>query len=222
MIHVVIPAAGNGRRFTEAGWPPKPHVLVDGTPMLRRVVGNIRPRRSSHRVTVVVSADPPYLGQDVEVVRLDQPTSGAVETILRAGIGEGPLLVANCDQLVDMDTTDLLTGKGQARIVTFDASSPSHSYVKLDDLGFVRRVAEKQVISDRAIAGVYFFEDGREFADAAEAVLKDDRRVLGEHYVSTVLSELVDRGMQIATVPAVVHTLGTPEELEAYHARGRS
>lgn len=219
MIHVVIPAAGNGRRFVEAGHPPKPHVLVDGVPMLRRVVNNVRPWRASHRVTVVVSADPPDLGADVEVVRLTEPTSGAVETILRAGIGAGPLLVANCDQLVDLDTTSLLTGKGQARIVTFAASSAAHSYVRLDANGFVREVAEKRVISDQAVAGVYFFESGGDFGPAAEKVLADDRRVLGEHYVSTVLQELIWTGLQISTVPATVHTLGTPDELDAYHAR---
>jgi dTDP-glucose pyrophosphorylase len=111
---------------------------------------------------------------------------------------------------------------GDAAIATFTATSPAHSYVTLDRQGFVDNIAEKQVISSRAVAGVYYFANGAEFSDAARAVLKDERLVLGEYYVSTVLDEMLTRGARISTVHGEVHTLGTPEELEAYHSRGRS
>ncbi len=93
--------------------------------------------------------------------------------------------------------------------------------MELDDDGFVSAIAEKQVISHRAVAGAYYFRDGAQFVDAAEAVLKDERRVLGEYYVSTVVDEMIQQGARLSTVHGHVDTLGTPEELEAYHARGR-
>lgn len=221
MIHIVIPAAGTGSRFVAAGKGPKIFAEVDGVPMLRRVVDNIREVVShvpdSHRVTVVTSMTPPFLGEDVEVVQLATATRGAVETILNAGIGEGPLLVANCDQLLGYCRVGDDPADGW--IATFKSTSPHHSYVRTDDAGVVTAIAEKVVISDQAVAGLYLFEDGSQFADAAHTVLDEDRRVLGEFYVSTVLDEMIRRGLVLRTFPCRVDILGTPEELDAYHAR---
>jgi bifunctional N-acetylglucosamine-1-phosphate-uridyltransferase/glucosamine-1-phosphate-acetyltransferase GlmU-like protein len=219
MTHVVIPAAGEGRRFIEAGYPPKTHVLVDGVPMLRRVVENIRAQLAiPHRVTVVVTSPPPTL-DDVDVLQLAQPTRGAAETILAAGIDDQPLIVANCDQLVSGPW--ILTDPADGWIATFTSDRPHHSYVQVDADGFVEKIAEKQVISDQAVAGVYVFKDGTMFAGAARAVIDRDERVLGEFYVSTVLAEMVARGARLRTFPLDVTILGTPEELERY-ATGRT
>lgn len=218
MIHVVIPAAGSGSRFVAAGRGPKPHVLVDGVPMLRRVVANVRPTRP-HRVTVLGTIPLPDLDASVKVVDLDRPTSGAVETILAAGIDDGPLLVANCDQLLGYPVDRLLDGPGDVCVATFAAASPAHSYVRLSPAGLVSAIAEKIVISDRAVAGVYWFRSGAAFAEAAERVLADQRTVRGEYYVSTVLAEMLTCGARIGTVHGPAATLGTPEELDAYHAR---
>lgn len=216
MIHVVIPAAGSGRRFVEAGYPPKPHVPIDGVPMLRAVVDNLRSQiHLPHRVTVVVSAPPPFLGDDVEVVQLAVATRGAAETILAAGIDEGPLLVANCDQLIRSDW--LLRWPADGWLATFWSLKAHHSYVTTDEHGYVEKIAEKQVISNHAVAGIYAVADGRQFADAARTVMGRDEKVLGEFYVSSVLAEMLTRGLSLATFPADVTILGTPEEVDEYH-----
>jgi len=236
MIHVVIPAAGNGSRFVEAGYPPKPHVLVDGVPMLRRVVENVRPTAPNF-VTVVTMEGfaPPYVGGDVGFRFLKDATSGAVETILQAGLtvtgesfedgwalhGDPPLLIANCDQLLGFPVDKLIQDDVAGVIATFTSDSPAHSYVQLDEHGIVVDVAEKKVISDQAVAGVYYFRRARPFHMAAQSVIAHERLVLGEYYVSTVLAEMIERGYPMRTVHGDVHTLGTPQELEAYHARGR-
>jgi NDP-sugar pyrophosphorylase family protein len=218
-IHVVVPAAGQGRRFVEAGYPPKQYVPVDGLPMLARVVENVRPA-VPHRVTVVVTSPPPPIGGDVEVVHLDRQTSGAVETLLAAGVGPGPLLVANSDQLLGFPVDRLTEESGpDGALATFTASSAAHSYVCRDDAGYVIDIAEKRVISSQAVGGVYYFRRGEEFADAARRVLRADRRVLGEFYVSTVIAEMLERGAALRAVHGDVATLGTPEELAVYEAR---
>ena len=44
MIRILIPAAGRGRRFTEAGYDlPKPLIDVCGKPMLSRIIDIVRP-----------------------------------------------------------------------------------------------------------------------------------------------------------------------------------
>ena len=220
MIHVVIPAAGAGSRFIAAGYGPKIWADVNGVPMLRAVVDNLRPA-AEHRITVVVTRDPPDLGEGVEVVHLKKVTRGAVETALMAGIGVGPLLLANCDQLLSKPMANaMVTGWSvDGVLATFPSASPAHSYVKLDAHGYVTDIAEKQVISDRAVGGVYYFTDGLRFAEAAATVLDEDRRVLNELYVSTVLAEMMSQGASLRTLHGSVTTLGTPEELDTHLGR---
>lgn len=224
MIHVVIPAAGNGRRFVEAGYGPKTHVPVDGVPMLRRVVENLRSEITvRHHVTVVATAETPDLGGDVEVIRLGRPTRGAVETIDAARLDYGPLMIANCDQLIAprQHIGGSLPRNVDGCVWTFESDRPHHSYVQVGDDGFIAKIAEKQVISDRAVVGLYLFRDAADFQDAADAVLDRDDRVLGEFYVSTVIAEMVERGLKLCAWPLNASMIGTPEELDAYHARSR-
>ncbi len=213
MIHVVIPAAGGGRRFAEAGYrEPKPLVGGLGKPMIQRVIDNIRPAMD-HRVTVLSRVPLPGVDADVQIIG---ETRGAVETILQADL-DGPLLIANCDQLVSTDW--ILTEPADGWLLTFRSAKPHHSYVLTDSLrGVVTRIAEKEVISNQAVAGIYCFADGSLFRGAAEAVLKEDRRVLGEFYVSTVIAELVRRGAHLRTVDCRCAVLGTPEELQLFEA----
>lgn len=220
-IRVVIPAAGNGSRFVAAGHGPKPHVPIDGVPMLRRVVDNLRPA-APHRTTVIVTAPPPDLGPDVDIIHLDQPTSGAVETILAAGPLDGaPLLLANCDQLLGYPVDSIIAAADgyDGAVATFTAASPAHSYVRCDESGALTTIAEKSVISHAAVAGVYYFHDGGHFTAAAETVLAEQRLILGEYYVSTVLAEMINRGLRLIAVDGPTATLGTPDEVTAYHTR---
>lgn len=213
MIHVVIPAAGEGSRFAAAGYTqPKPLIPVLGKPMLQRVIENIRPGEE-HRITVLSRT---FFGLEGAEVRVIGPTRGAVETILRADIRDGEcLMIANCDQLVSTDW--IVPAPADGAVATFRSNKPHHSYVHVTG-GFIDAIAEKKVISDRAVAGVYLFSDGGRFRAAAEKVLRDDRRVLGEFYVSTVISAMIDEGAKLRTFDADVAILGTPEELQLFEA----
>lgn len=204
MLHIVIPAAGEGRRFAEAGYQmPKPQVPVAGVPMIDRVVGNLRPADGDCRVTVIGRDD---VGA----------TGGAVETILAGGgIGSGPLLLANCDQLVGVTVDQLGRPDLDGCLVTFWSAKPHHSYV-LTHAGLVTGIVEKQVVSTRAVAGVYWFADGLEFVAACEKVVADDERVAGETYVSSAVARMLADGARIGYVDAPVAILGTPEELQLF------
>lgn len=212
MIHVVIPAAGSGRRFADAGYDlPKPLIDVLGKPMIQRVLDNLQ-TRERQRVTVVSQI---LLPTDAEVV-LTEPTLGAVDTLLRAGIGDGPLLVANCDQLTSLDMDRFVDPRGDGCIATFRSSKPHHSYVELNSGGAVREIAEKSVISHHAVAGVYFFRNGKDFLDACRTVVDEHRLVLNEFYVSTAIALMVKRGARLTTMDCDVAVMGTPDELESF------
>ena len=83
LIQVLIPAAGDGTRFHDAGYTqPKPLIPVLGQPMIQRVIRNVRPTIVPSFVTVIAQQDLGIDNDDIRTVILGHPTRGAVETIL--------------------------------------------------------------------------------------------------------------------------------------------
>ncbi len=202
--------AGEGRRFAEAGYTkPKPLIDVAGKPMIERVVDCLTPR-TPHRVTLLSRE---MVGE----------TRGAVDTLLHAVSRvdpRRPLLVANCDQYLSVSIDDFLEhAVGDAAIMTFNSTNPHHSYVKVAD-GLVSEIAEKRVISDDAVLGVYWFSSGQLAFDYARKVIAnqavhDD----GEFYISSMLGLMIDDRLALTTYEVDVHDkhmLGTPEELQIF------
>lgn len=223
MLHIVIPAAGEGRRFADAGYDkPKPLVDVCGLPMIQRVVENLMPL-DEFRVTVLSQIPLDFDTGDLSYVdvRVVGPTGGAVETILHADIESGPLLMANCDQLTSLDIDAFVASPGDGALATFRSAKPHHSYVITDEGGWVTDIAEKEVISRQAVAGVYYFGDGSAFAEAGRDVINRNFKVRGEFYVSTVIGEMVQAGAKLGTMDTDVAILGTPEELQLFLSAAR-
>lgn len=57
MLNIVLPMAGRGRRFHEAGYViPKPLIEIHGIPMIKLVVDNLTPR-CEHRFIFVAQRE---------------------------------------------------------------------------------------------------------------------------------------------------------------------
>ena len=116
VLNIVVPMAGIGSRFQEAGFTlPKPLIPVFGQPMVRVVIENIRPR-TPHRFIFVLQREAAVQyglvhllrqwAPGCEIILLDGVTKGAVCTVLTAKslIDDGnPLMIANCDQYVEIE-----------------------------------------------------------------------------------------------------------------------
>ena len=227
MITILIPCAGLGTRFREAGYQlPKPMIDVVGRPMIQRVMDNLRPT-AAHRFIIISRLTHvllPLRAPDVHLV-LPEETEGAVDTILKARHHLfGPLVVGNCDQLVDFDVDEFIdiSPRLAGSLVTFKSNRPHHSYVITDDEGNITKIVEKQVISNQAVTGVYFFTHGEDFADhALKVLLADNDRYNGEFYVSSVIDKMIQNGRQFTTYDAPSVMLGTPDELQAFEVAVR-
>lgn len=205
MIHIVIPAAGNGSRFKDAGYElPKPEINVLGKPMIERVKENLRPY-ADHYFTVIRKED------------LTKPTGGAVETILQAEIQDDePLLIGNCDQLASFDVMDFINTELDGRILVFRSNKPHHSFVEVNDTGIITDIREKEVISNLAVTGIYYFRRGKDFKYAAKQVIDNNTRVKGEFYVSSVINQMLINQLNLGVYEAPTAILGTPEELQLF------
>jgi len=235
-VNVVIPAAGEGSRFSSAGWKkPKPFIDVDGRPMLEHVICNVTPRKGS--ITLLLQQNhlnthheivSQLKARDCKILPVSSLTEGTASTVLlarRLFDKPMPLMVANSDQLVAFDVNhfidDCITRKLDGSILVFrdPSMNPKWSYVKLDAEGFVTEVAEKRAISDIATVGIYFFRRGCDFVDAALDMILANDRVNNEFYTAPVYNYMIKIGARIGVSEVPMHAmagLGTPEDLASF------
>ena len=162
------------------------------------------------------------------VVPVDRVTEGAACTVLLAEYlinNDQPLMIANCDQWVDINIDSYLKmledSSAEGLIMTMKASDPKWSFVRIAEDGGVTEVVEKVVVSDEATVGIYNFQRGRDYVSAAHSMINSNLRVNGEFYVAPVYNELLKAGgkvliYNVGTVGQGMHGLGTPADLEGF------
>lgn len=230
-IHLVIPMAGKGSRFTEGGFEiPKPLIEIYGKPMFYWAIQSILKFVDLASLRIVVLEEhiinfkinkiilefyPKAL-----IIALKEVTEGAVMTCLE-GIKDindhNPIVFNDCDhyfssmefyrfcKLTKDDDPDGI-------LLTFKSNSPNYSYIKRDNQGEIIGVVEKKVVSDDAICGCYYFSSKDTFCLAAKtyiSICSDN-----EYFMSGVYASLINTGL-VKTISTDFHVpCGTPLELE--------
>jgi HAD superfamily hydrolase (TIGR01509 family) len=231
-MNVLIPMAGNGSRFAQAGYTfPKPLIEVHGKPMIQVVVENLAVDanfifvvQKSHREKYNLDSMLSLICPGCKVVEVNSVTEGAACTVLLAKDfidNDEPLVIANSDQFIEWNSLEFFYKMNEqnldAGIVSFRATHPKWSYARVDDNGFVTEVAEKNPISDIATVGIYYWKHGKDFVKYAESMISKDIRVNNEFYVCPVFNEALLSGLKIKTfdVPKM-WGIGTPEDLNYF------
>ena len=102
-------------------------------------------------------------------------------------------------------------------ILTFENIHPKWSYVKVDDHGNVTELREKEVISNIATVGIYFWSKGKDYVKYAEQMIAKNHKVHGEFYVAPAYNEAIQDGKKIKVYNVdKMWGLGTPEDLEYF------
>jgi len=231
-MNVLIPMAGNGSRFSQAGYTfPKPLIEVHGKPMIQVVVENLAVDanfifvvQKSHREKYNLDSMLSLICPGCKIVEVDSVTEGAACTVLLAKEfidNDESLVIANSDQFIEWNSLEFFYKMNEqnldAGIVSFRATHPKWSYAKVDDDGFVTEVAEKNPISDIATVGVYYWKHGKDFVKYAESMISKDIRVNNEFYVCPVFNEALLGGLKIKTFDiANMWGIGTPEDLNYF------
>ena len=231
-MNVLIPMAGAGSRFIQAGYTfPKPLIEVNGKPMIQVVVDNLnvdahfiflvqKEHYEKYNLKQVLNLIKP--GCDIVIV--DGMTEGAACTTLLASHlidTDAPLLMANSDQVVEWDSNECLYAFGadeiDGGILTFKATHPKWSYAKTGEDGFVSEVAEKNPISDNATVGIYYWKHGSDYVKYANQMIEKDIRTNNEFYVCPVFNEAIEDGKKIRIKEvSKMWGIGTPEDLNYY------
>lgn len=230
-MNVLIPMAGAGTRFVEAGYSfPKPLIDVEGKPMIQLVVENIGIDanyiyicQKEHRERFNLDTMMNLITANNDIVDIDYVTEGAACTALLAEDlidNDSPLFFANSDQYVEWNPVEFMYKMQETQcdggIVTFKATHPKWSFAKIED-GYVTEVAEKDPISDDATVGFYYWKHGRDFIKYAKQMIAKNIRVNNEFYVCPVFNEAIEDGKKIKAYHVdEMWGLGTPEDLQAY------
>ncbi len=237
-LHIIMPMAGEGSRFRNAGWTtPKPLIELKGKPLFVRAIESVKVDDAPMKYSLIVRQE--HIDEyaidkgirdilpDAMIYSVEKTTRGAVETCLMAEAGiadDDAVVVMDCDLefrsksykriIEDALKNDNATG---GALVSFDSDEPKYSYAALDDNGNVVRTAEKEVISNHALCGAYFFASGREFKEVAHRLLNEPVMLKPEFYVSLLYNYLLAKGdtVKLATMEDY-RSYGTPEELKRY------
>lgn len=123
----------------------------------------------------------------------------------------------------DASSSSLLNGLPHGLLVYMNSRDPRYSYAETESDGTtVKRTAEKDPISDKALIGAYGFRTGAIFINAAKALCEleiDPAKGRKEYYVSLVYNFLLAEGKKVVALPKdEYYSFGTPEELEAFYA----
>jgi HAD superfamily hydrolase (TIGR01509 family) len=231
-LNILIPMAGAGSRFEQAGYTfPKPLIEVNSKPMIQVVVENLNIDanyiyvvQKSHREKYNLDTMLNLITPGCKIVEVDGLTEGAACTALLAKDfidNESPLFFANSDQFVEWDSNEFMYKMQESNcdggIVTFKATHPKWSFAKIDDNGFVTEVAEKKPISDNATVGYYYWKHGSDFIKYAEQMIERNIRVNNEFYVCPVFNQAIEDCKKIRIFESSkMWGLGTPEDLKFY------
>lgn len=238
MLTILIPMAGKGSRFSNAGYStPKPLIEVAGKTLIERSIETLG-FQDAHFVFITRSFQNlednealtgifTRLCKSFTEVRVDSEHLGAAHSAMYAEKyidSDSELIISNCDQSLIWDSSDFLKSmrndNADGGLVLFNSSKEQHSFARIDGWS-VREVAEKRVISQNALVGVHYWKSAELFFDSARSLMSDyEQNGYKEAYVSLTYNYLIEDKKKV--VPYFFsekdryYPLGTPEDVDLY------
>jgi NDP-sugar pyrophosphorylase family protein len=233
-MNIIIPMAGAGSRFVKIGQKlPKPLIPVLNKTLIEYSIDSFdvdgrfifitrefdNPEDNEKLSKLLKEKRP----ESVEI-RLSRMTGGATETVLAAKEyinNKDPLIVYNCDQLINWDAEDFLSfiakRNPDAALVLHTSRDPKNSFAEIEN-GKITKLVEKKAISDHALIGFHYWKHGSDFVNSADALLEKFRQDgKPECYISETFNYLDSAEILPYHVSDNIYVpLGTPEDVAKY------
>ena len=236
MLKIIIPLGGSSELFSSAGYfYPKPLIEIKGKPMIELVLENPITINQPKEFIFIVKEDEcnkfhidntlKILSPGSRIVKLKNNTKGGLCSVLMA-IDEiqddDTLLILNGDQVIDKKISDIISfwieRNADAGLVTFKSVHPRWSYARIVNQKVVQ-TAEKNPISNNAIAGIYYFKCAQQFFISAFNTIKNDVQLDGKYYISPVINDYILNNLSI--IPCQIdnkefHLFYSPQVLQEF------
>ncbi len=217
--------AGKGQRFRDEGFTlPKQLIDVGHQQMIDWSLSCIETKNCNmifviRRDTVDQNQMDDILrskfGNEITIIIAENETEGTVASCLLAEKyidNDLSLSITTLDMYFE-PYFDPAIIDGDGTVLTFEANNPAYSYSQLGEDGYVIKTAEKEVISNHAHAGLYYFGKGSDFVRLAKKMIKRNIRVKNEFYVAPLYNLLIEEGKKISILPIDrLWSMGTPDE----------
>lgn len=235
---VLIPLAGKDERYLASGFP-KPLVPIKNKPLIQYCLER-QAWLLEHKIHFITHIDDETyflkkrlleMYPDSTVHVISERTQGAACTVLlfESFINNDEELII---YLADIDFTgdlkSFIDSKKIAQINSlsekisevagiipvFKNNNSKYSYALTNNKNVISRVAEKEVISDNASAGLYYFRKGKYFVSSAKKMIEKDLRVNNAFFICPVYNELLAQKQQCMTfLVDFVKDFGTDESV---------
>lgn len=231
MLHVVIPMAGLGSRFSSRNFKKHKYLLpldLKLTTMLEYAVCSLGIQcnyifimRDDYSDIVHEICKKHNL--EYKILFTDGLTDGPASTALLASVHEDDeVIISNSDQVLFWNHNDFLekSRKYDGCVLTYKpdydliiGQKDKNSFVKLDENEDVIECREKIVLSEKALVGVHYIKRWKDFVIAYEYAKNNNIRASnGELYISSIFQAMIENNKSIG-----YHDLS---ENEKYHAVG--
>ena len=227
-FHLIQPMGGGGTRFLTSEIMPKPLININDKPFLYWSTKSLCDNEFIEDITYVV-LDEHIVNNKIDkeilkyfpnanIVSLPKILNGAVLTCMEGvkNIDDDlPIVFNDCDHA--FKCTELFNFLEQfdsnvyGGLMTFDSSEPKFSYIKYDTDKNIIGTVEKEVVSNDAICGAYYFKNKKVFLEYANKYLTTCS--YKEFFMSGVYNEICKDGHKIVKFKTDLHlSFGTPEE----------
>lgn len=235
-MNFLIPMAGEGRRFRDAGFRlPKMLIEAKGKTLLEWSVDSLPLHLCSRLIFIGLQQHEDEFQLSKKIIGIygskvkslhfkfiESTTRGQSETVYLARHlidTSQPLLIFNIDTRFSSSTLEknLLRKDVDGVLGAFHSTEARFSFAALNENGFVTKTTEKEPISSNALTGLYHFSDPDDFFEAAEHAFANQLTTKGEYYIAPMYNYLIGKGKKlIVDVADEVNILGTPEELKIF------
>lgn len=241
MLKIILPLAGSSDLFQKAGFHyPKPLIEIKGKPMIEWVIESTKTIIIPSQIIFIIKEEDSnlyhfdntlkLLEPNCEIVKLKNETKGGLCSVLMAIDvidKDDSILILNSDQIID-EKLSLFHDfwkekKSDVGIVTFKSVHPRWSFA-LTENDTIIQTAEKNPISNQAIAGYYYFNSAQQFFDCAFQTIINDVQKDGIFYISPVINEFILQNKKVNYYPILnekYHSFYSPKLVTEFEATKR-
>lgn len=208
-MKIIVPMAGMGKRMRPHTLTvPKPLIPIAGKPIVQRLVEDIARvcgepveevafivGRFGSAVEKSLVAIAESVGAKGTIYYQDEPLGTAHAILCAKPSLSGPLVVAFADTLFKADFTLDSSVPGTIWVQKVEDPRP-FGVVKLNEKGQITDFVEKPetFVSDLAIIGIYYFQDGDYLRDELQYLLDHDIKDKGEYQLTNALENMKNKG----------------------------
>lgn len=238
-MNILVPLAGKEESFVENFGDIKPFIPIDGIALIEFVLQSL-PFPLDNIIFVCLREHEKrfdvgerlrkIFGSGVRLVWAEELTEGAACSALLAA----QYIDTDEDLLIDLvdiyfEPLDMYSViktvkpdiDGVIPICRNTWITRPWGYVDLGENDYVHELKEKEIkpTSLNATLGLYYFSKGADYVKYAQRMIHENRRLEYNNlfYIGPVYNSLIDDGRNIAVCDTkIVHTLGSPEDINAF------